>query len=241
MRNTCYRCRWPEAHCLCPSIRPFDTDTRFVILMHPKEYKREKNGTGHICRATLRNSEILMGVDFTDDPAVNALIADPANMCMVLYPGERSLNVSRDDVTPLIEAKREGRRLVLFLVDGTWQCAKKMITLSRNVRALPRLSFTTDRESIFEIKEQPAAYCLSTLESIHCFLDEADRRGLERLPGRPQDNLIAVFKSTIDFMLACALDPARSRYRRGGARGYSRREDRKKRLPGSGRGIILRD
>ena len=241
MRTTCYSCRWPEAHCLCPRIKPFDTDTRFVILMHPKEYKREKNGTGHICRATLRNSAIIMGVDFTENPEVNALIADPGNLCLVLYPGERSLNISRDDVSPLLEAKRSGRKLVLFLIDGTWQCAKKMMTLSRNVRALPRLSFTATHESIFEIKEQPAAYCLSTLESIHHFLGEADRRGLESLPARPQDNLLDVFKSTIDFMLACALDPSRSRYRQGTPTGYTRREDRKKRAPTNGRGIILRD
>lgn len=241
MRRTCFTCWWPESLCLCPRIKPFDTETCFVILMHPKEAKREKNGTGRICRATLRNSRIIVGVDFTGHPEVNALIDDPGNMCRVLYPGETSLNVSQDDLSPLTEGKRDGRRLVVFLVDGTWQCAKKMITRSLNVRALPRISFTATHESIFEIKQQPAAYCLSTLESIHHFLCEADRRGLERLPGRPQDNLVEVFKSTIDFMLACALDPARSSYRSGERRGYTRKEDRRPRNPGSGRSIILRD
>jgi DTW domain-containing protein len=236
--NTCYKCFWLRQYCRCPLIKPFDTDVRFVILMHTKEAKQEKLGTGKICRATLLNSEIIVGVDFTENAEVNALIADPANHCMVLYPGPNSLDISNDDVSPLLEQKRSGRRLVVFLIDGTWQCAKKMMKLSLNVRNLPRISFSASHESIFYIKEQPAAYCLSTLESIHFFLGEADRRGVEHLPGRPQDNLIVVFKSMIDFMVQCALDPSKSSYR-GSKTGYTRREDRKKRKITSGRNIVL--
>lgn len=238
--RTCWRCWWPEAHCWCPIIKPFETETRFVLLMHPKEARRERAGTGRLTQAHLPNSEIIIGVDFSEDPRVNALIADPGNLCLVLYPGAKSLDISKDDVSPLQARKAEGRRLVLFLIDGTWQCAKKMITLSRNVRLLPRLSFAVKRESIFEIKEQPAAYCLSTLESVHEFLNEADRRGLERLPGRPQDNLITVFKAMIDFMIACSVDPEKASYRRG-PKGYSPRATRKKRSKKSGRGILLKD
>jgi DTW domain-containing protein YfiP len=241
MRETCFTCFWPVQHCLCARIKPFDTATRFVLLMHPKEAKRERNGTGRISRATLRNSELIIGVDFTENERVKALIADPGNLCMVLYPGQTSINVSEDDLAPVLAEKARGRRLVLFLIDGTWQCAKKMMTLSLNIRALPRLSFTATHESIFEIKEQPAPYCLSTLESIHHFLVEADRRGLEGLPGRPQDNLLDVFRHTIQFNIACALDPDKSSYRRGSRLGYSSREERIKRKKGAGRSIILRD
>ncbi|HKP98097.1 MAG TPA: tRNA-uridine aminocarboxypropyltransferase [Fibrobacteria bacterium] len=238
--TTCYTCHWIRENCLCPLIEPFDTETRFVILMHCKEARKEKAGTGRICRATLRNSRIIVGIDFTRNEEVNALIRDPRNDCRVMYPGRKSLNVSTDDVSPLLESKRSGRRLVIFLVDGTWQCAKKMMRLSLNIRALPRIGFTAAHESIFYIKEQPAAYCLSTLESIHFFLSEADRRGVESLPGRPQDNLIVVFKSMIDFMVRCALDPSRSSYRKGKS-GYSARETRKKRKPSSMRSIVLPD
>ena len=238
--RTCYRCYWLEAHCRCPLIRPFQTETRFIILMHNMEAKKEKLGTGRICRATLLNSEIIVGIDFTLNAKVNAILADPENYCMVLYPGEKSLNISRDDIGPLMETRKAGRKLVVFLIDGTWRCAKKMMTLSLNIRSLPRISFTATHESIFYIKEQPEAYCLSTLESIHHFLGEADRRGLESLPGKPHDNLIEVFKSMIDFMVKCATDPDRSSYRSGGT-GYSRREDRTKRKKRSGRNIVLTD
>ena len=238
--TTCYTCYWIKENCRCPLIKPFATETRFVILMHSKEAKKEKLGTGRICKATLIDSRIIVGIDFTHNAEVNALLADPGNHCMVMYPGRNSLNISKDDVSPLLEPRRHGRKLVIFLVDGTWQCAKKMMRLSLNIRSLPRVSFTAHHESIFFIKEQPAAYCLSTLESIHFFLCEADRRGVESLPGRPQDNLIVVFKSMIDFMVQCALDPKRKSYR-GSPTGYSPRETRKKRKPSAQRSIVLPD
>jgi DTW domain-containing protein len=238
--RTCFKCYWFEEKCWCHLIEPFATETRFVILMHPKEARKERLGTGRICRATLVNSEIIIGIDFTENAQVNALIRDPGNACMVLYPGEKTLNISTDDIAPLSAMAEAGRKRILFLVDGTWQCAKKMMTLSPNLRSLPRISFTAPHESIFEIKEQPAAYCLSTLESIHFFLNEADRRGVERLPGRPHDNLLAVFKSIINFMLQCALDPPQGSYRRATG-GYSLRANRKKRKYTSGRSIVYRD
>jgi DTW domain-containing protein YfiP len=40
-RETCYRCFWPKPLCWCPSIEPMATQTRFVFLMHPKEFKEE--------------------------------------------------------------------------------------------------------------------------------------------------------------------------------------------------------
>jgi DTW domain-containing protein YfiP len=236
----CYRCHWLPHLCRCPWIKPFATRTRFVILMHPKEARRERLGTGRLSHASLIDSEIIVGVDFTEDARVNALLADPANLCMVMYPGEKALDISAGEVTPLVREMEAGRRLTLFLIDGTWQCAKKMMKLSANVRALPRLSFAPAGESIFEIKEQPAAWCLSTLESIHRYLCEADRRGIESLPGRPQDTLIDVFRSMIDFSLRCASDPTLNSYR-GSRTGYTTRAERAQRKRLSPRGIVLKD
>jgi len=223
--NLCFKCHWPQKPCLCQQIQPFETETFFVLLMHPMEAKKERLGTGRISHATVKNSQIFVDVDFTEHRGVNAIIHDPKNLCMVLYPGQNAINLSSDDISPLLEAKQSGRRLVLFLIDATWQCANKIITYSQNIKTLPRLSFTVSQESIFEIKEQPEKHFLSTLESIHVFLTEAHRRGLECLPASPQNNLISVFQYIINFSLECALDPSRSKYR-GVITGYTKREDR---------------
>ena len=210
--------------------------------MHPMEAKKEKMGTGRISLAMLANSQMIMGVDFTEDSEVNNLINDPDNHCLTMYPGERSLNVSEHDVTPLQNLLSEKKNVIVFLIDGTWPCAKKMMRLSKNIRALPRVSFTATHTSIFEIKEQPADYCLSTLESIHFFIQECNRRGVEETH-KKEDQMITVFKEMINFQKECALNPSLSSYKRGSKLGYSKKEDRvkaKKWLTKS-RSVILPD
>ena len=51
---------------VCGSITPMETRTRFVFLMHPKEFKQEKAGTGRLTHLCLKNSEILVGVGFDE-------------------------------------------------------------------------------------------------------------------------------------------------------------------------------
>ena len=238
----CYSCHRLQKNCLCHLIKPFETKIRFVILMHPMEAKKEKMGTGRISLAMLANSHMIMGIDFTEDKEVNDLINDPNNHCLTMYPGERSLNVSEHDVTPLQNLLNEKKNVIVFLIDGTWPCAKKMMRLSKNIKALPRVSFTATHTSIFEIKEQPAEYCLSTLESIHFFIQECNRRQLEETH-KKEDQMITVFKEMINFQMECALNPSLSSYKRGSKLGYSKKEDRvkaKKWLTKS-RSVILPD
>lgn len=223
-------------------IHPFDTNFKFVILMHPMEAKKEKMGTGRISLAMLKNSRMIMGVDFTLDEEVNALISDPTNLCFTMYPGEKSINVSDHDISSLKQAMVSRKKIVVFLIDGTWPCAKKMMRLSKNIRNLPRVSFTATHVSIFDIKEQPADYCLSTLESIHFFIQECNRRGLEST-NKNEDQMIEVFKEMINFQMKCALDPSLSSYKRGSKLGFSKKEDRvkAKKWVTKSRSVILPD
>jgi len=94
MRVMCYRCFWPQSLCWCASLRPMATRTRFVFLMSPKEFKEEKAGTGRLTHLCLPNSELRMGQGFEQDEAVQALLADPANHCVLLYPGVTALNLT---------------------------------------------------------------------------------------------------------------------------------------------------
>ena len=90
----CYRCFWPKTLCWCPSIQPMPTRTRFVFLMSPQEFKREKAGTGRLTHLCLPHSEIHMGKSFDEHEAVQALLADPRNFPVLLYPGVGARNVS---------------------------------------------------------------------------------------------------------------------------------------------------
>ncbi|MCP4352033.1 MAG: DTW domain-containing protein, partial [Desulfobacterales bacterium] len=74
--------------------KKLQTKTRFIILMHPKEYKKEKNGTGHMTKLQLENSEIIVGVDFTNNNRVNEILAKENSCSFLLYPGKDNFNLS---------------------------------------------------------------------------------------------------------------------------------------------------
>ncbi len=213
-RETCYRCFWPKALCWCPSIQPMDTRTRFVFLMHPKEFKQEKAGTGRLTHLCLTQSEIHMGLGFDSDASVQALIADPKNYPVLLYPGTSALNLSTASAAQLstLSSQLDQRQLVVFLLDATWSGARKMLKLSPSLQRLPRIMFTPAAPSRFIIKQQPQPGCLSTLEATHELLLTLERTGLDRYPLPAQ--LLDLFQRMQDFQIRCAADPDRPGYRR---------------------------
>ncbi len=214
MRVMCYRCFWPKQLCWCASLRPMTTRTRFVFLMSPKEFKEEKAATGRLTHLCLTNSEIRMGKGFDDDEAVQALINDPRNHPVLLYPGEDALNLSAA-AEPQISGFRSqvsGRQLVVFLLDATWRGARKLLRQSPSLQRLPRIMFTPSAPSRYVIKQQPVEGCLSTLEAVHELLTVLERTGLDAYP--LPDQLLDVFQRMQDFQIKCAADPDRGGYRR---------------------------
>lgn len=185
------------------------TATRFVFLMHPKEFKEEKAGTGRLTHLALADSEIHMGVAFDQNPAVQAILTDPALYPVLLYPGSGAKNLTEGEFQA---PELAGRRLTVLLLDGTWACAKKMLKLSPCLQRLPRVMFTPRQPSRFVIKLQPHEFCLSTLEATHELLLALEHSGLDRYPDKQQ--LLDVFTAMQEFQIACALDPERSGYRR---------------------------
>lgn len=214
MRVMCYRCFWPQSLCWCGSLRPMPTKTRFVFLMHPKEFKQEKAGTGRLTHLCLPNSEIQVGVGFDDHEPVQAILRDPANHCMLLYPGPQARNLSFGELSP---ADYAGKRLVVLLLDATWACARKMLRRSKTLQTLPRIMFTPTAPSRFIIKQQPQEGCLSTLEATHETLLALERCGLDTYPEPTQ--LLGIFDRMQRHQIACANDPNRRSYR--GGKGYS--------------------
>lgn len=194
------------------------TRTRFVFLMHPKEYKQEKAATGRLTHLCLADSALHVGVGFDDHAEVQQLLRDPLNRCALVYPGPEALNLSAPDASarlrePPFDFRAEGeQRLVVFLLDATWSLGRKMLRLSRTLQALPRLMFTPTAPSRYVIKQQPHPACLSTLEATHELLVALERAGLDVYPQPTQ--LLELFARMQEFQLRCAADPARAGYRR---------------------------
>ncbi len=244
MRVTCYRCFWPQTLCWCRTITPIETRTRFVLLMHPKEFKQEKAATGRLTHLCLAQSEIRCGIGFDEDADVQGLIQDPANFPVLLYPGREAIDLGVSDGADFA-ARLQGRRLVVFLLDATWSLGRKMLRLSPSLQRLPRIMFTPTAPSRYVIKQQPHAGCLSTLEAVHELLLVLERTGLDRY-ARPEQ-LLDLFQRMQDYQLRCAADPTRRGYRRsaykapadrvaGRGRSAARRESLFQAPPGPGVG-----
>jgi DTW domain-containing protein len=208
-REMCYRCFWPKALCWCASIRPLPTATRFVFLTHPREFKREKAGTGRLAQLGLANSECLVGLEFDTHPRLRELLADPALHPMLLYPGLESIAA---DSPALRAAIPPGRTLAVLLLDATWSGARRMLRLSPCLQRLPRLALGRPRRSAFVIKQQPQEGCLATIEAAHAVLEELAVSGIDTYADPAQ--LPGIFRRMQEFQIACALDPSRGGYRR---------------------------
>jgi len=175
--------------------------------MHPKEYKKEKNGTGHMTKLQLKNSEIIVGVDFTNNKRVNELLAEENSSSFLLYPGKDSFNLSARNASEVNSFM--GNNANLFIIDGTWPCARKMLKLSTNLQKLKRVSFDNTIKSKFIIKQQPKSLCLSTIESVYTVLNLLKKGELEQCDTK---GFLIPFEKMIEHQLEYILNPNSKNY-----------------------------
>ncbi len=168
--------------------------------MHPKEYKREKIGTGQMTNLQLENSEIIVGIDFTNNNQVNEILNKENSCSFLLYPGKDNFNLSIRKSSALNSLM--GNNPHIFLLDGTWSCVRKMLKLSKNLQKLKKVSFDNKIVSKFSIKQQPKSHCLSTIESVYTVLNLLKESDLEQCETKdfliPFEKMIAY---QIDYFL----------------------------------------
>ena len=194
-RPTCYQCNRPKSLCLCKKISPVKTNTKFVLLIHPKEFKHIKNNTGRLTHLSLPNSELFVGVDFSEHKRLNTILQNPENECYILFPSQESLSLETSDIP------KEGKQLVIILIDATWSSAKPMLRLSKNLHHLPKLSFSHSKNSAYTFKRQPFTQALSTMESTQVVLEILTQKGVENIAVEKLDNFLNPFYEMIDYQL----------------------------------------
>ncbi len=198
LREICRSCFQPGFSCFCAFVRPFAPNVEFVILTHPIEVKHRRIATGRMSHLILENSHWFMGHDYSEDEALNALLADPGRHCVILYPGARSVNLSHLSPEERFDLFPEGKLPTVIVIDGTWATARKMMRLSRNLHGLPRVGFTPTKPSDFRVRQQPSEECYSTIEAIHYTLE------LLGDGGREHDHLLYVFDRMVNRQLELA-------------------------------------
>jgi len=184
---------------MCEYFESIETETKFVVLMHPKEFKKVKNNTGHFTHQSLLNSELFVGIDFSNHNRINEII--DSHDSYILFPSQDALNLSQT------YPKRSQKPLAIFLIDSTWGCTKKMFQQSNNLKTLKHISFTTKKTSQYQIKEQPDENYLSTIESTLVVLELLNEWKVENIQKRKLDAFLSPFHEMIKYQQNLIANP----------------------------------
>ena len=175
-----------------------DPEIKFIFLMHPAEAYRQKTGTGRLASLALKDSEIIIGESFDSNKRVCELLSDQNYFPVILYPGKTSFYAEKFNFSD----EGENRKLLIFLIDGTWNQARKMMFHSRILKNIPRITFRRKYLSKFRIKKQPADFCLSTIESAYYLIKELQKSGVcsKKTDAEP---LMEIFEKMVQFQIDC--------------------------------------
>ncbi|WP_415062494.1 tRNA-uridine aminocarboxypropyltransferase [Bdellovibrio sp.] len=200
LRVLCSRCLQSPVTCYCSAVKKVDTNIEFVILIHPIEVRR-RIATGRMAYLCLQDSHLISGEDYTHHSEVNALLTDSRYHSVILYPGEDSLNLSNLSEAERSEVSPPNKKLRVFVIDGTWATAKKMIRKSGNLSQLPRICFTPEKVSTFRVRRQPHPHCYSTIEAIHQTIELLGVSSGFDVSCRQHDQLLQVFDQMVEKQL----------------------------------------
>lgn len=169
-RDRCDDCFRPVAQCYCHAITPVDTRTEFLILQHRRERVHPFNSARIAARA-LKNCKLVC--DRNEQLAEMQLPIKPSAGLLYPSPGARLL-----DQVPPDELPEQ-----LVVIDGTWHQAK---TLYRDVdvlRTLPCFALAPSSPGQYQIRLEPDASSLSTVEAIAAAVQqmEPENGGVNRL------------------------------------------------------------
>lgn len=184
-RRECPRCGRPEVTCYCAHVERLATRTKLLVLQHPREHGKAV-GTARMAALCLESAEVAVGVDFTEDARVQALLCDPARPAILLYPGPEAKDLARD--------RPEGP-VTLVVVDGTWHQARSLTRKNPWLLSLPQYAFEPEKPSEYRIRREPRADYVSTIEAVTAALGllEGDS---ERFQG-----MLRPFRAMVDKQL----------------------------------------
>ena len=128
-RVDCRRCARPLVACYCAYVTPIPTQTRVVVLQHPRE-RHKAIGTARIAALCLPNAEILVGFDFEHDERARSLLADPDAPAVLLYPSPDARDLKSDPPTGPV---------TLVVLDGTWSQSRSLLRDNSWLQSLPKV------------------------------------------------------------------------------------------------------
>jgi DTW domain-containing protein len=173
--------------CYCAAIPRLDTQTRVVILQHPRE-RDVPIGTARMATLCLPNAELHVGIRWDQHAGLAVALADPARTPILLYPGPGARDILADPPRGPV---------TLVVVDGTWSQAKTVVRDNPVLQALPRYAFAAPEASHYRIRKEPRVEYCSTIEAVMHVLGALEG-DTERFRA-----LLDPFHAMVDAQLAC--------------------------------------
>lgn len=151
----CTQCRLPVNACVCAKIQVCEMPFNIMICSHAKEWQKMDN-TAHW--AFLSSPEIERIKWHRKTERINSTLAlselTELSGQYLLFPSDDAIDIQQ----PELNIER------LWVVDGTWQEAQKMLRQSPWLNHLPKVKITSHADSQFVLRRNQRG--LSTLEAI---------------------------------------------------------------------------
>ncbi len=155
-RPFCYKCWKAESLCLCGIMPKLDSIIRIAILQHPNERFMPIN-TARFTHLSLSNSVIFHGVNFNRNKAfMDDFKQFNPEKIGLLFPSPLAKDLS--------EAPEDLSNL--YVVDGTWNEARKIVFNSHILHEIPHYTFNPKVESTYRIRREPKKNFVSTVEAV---------------------------------------------------------------------------
>ncbi|MBI3349491.1 MAG: DTW domain-containing protein [Burkholderiales bacterium] len=187
-RERCEGCRLVPTHCMC-ALRPSASTRAAVCLLMADIEPLKPTNTGWLI-ADMVADTFAFGWSRTEfDPALIALLSDPAWDPYVVFPGqyaapERVVHAVRP---PAASQDDKVKRPLFILLDGTWSEARKMFSRSPYLNHMPVLSLEPTEASQYRLRRSRCGdhFCTSEVaaQCLNLAGDEAAGKTLEAYLG----------------------------------------------------------
>ncbi len=160
-RERCEGCRLLPSHCLC-ALRPVVSTRAAICLLMADIEPLKPTNTGWLIADVVPDTFAFGWSRTQPDPAMLALLEDPAWEGYVVFPGQYAAPERVVHALPT-GAAVAGKRPLFILLDGTWSEARKMFSRSPYLNHLPVLSLAPDEASQYRLRRSRCSehFCTS--------------------------------------------------------------------------------
>lgn len=186
----CIHCRLPEVRCVCDEIERVELPFNIVLCCHSKEWQRNDN-TG---QWALLSSKNIQRIRWHRKPELITPCLPVADLGKkdghyLLFPGDDARAIQQLTRSKTDQSIHLSPIKTLWLIDGTWQEAQKILRQSPWLKAMPTLTIQAKQghslKSHFKLRKNQQGLC--TLEAIEAAI--ADQAPLAAQTLRKNFNL----------------------------------------------------